>query len=115
MSRALTICFVIAICGVLRAAGIPCHITLNEIEEPPKAASRVRSEYCLMVPGALNLNATSVLDRDLFNAEQEADWRSHLEALSDEELTHSPGAQEETSVADAALHGMGDQVTGLRP
>jgi hypothetical protein len=72
--------------GVLRAAGIPCHITMNEIEEAPKAASRVRHEYCLMVPGALNLNATSVLDRDLFNAEQEADWRSHLEGLSDEEL-----------------------------
>jgi hypothetical protein len=72
--------------GVLRAAGIPCHITMNEIEEEPKAPSRIRHEYCLMVPGGLNLNATSVLDRDLFNAEHEADWRSHLEALSDEEL-----------------------------
>ena len=71
---------------VLRTAGIPCHITMNEIEEAPKAASQVRHEYCLMVPGALNLNATSVLDRDLFNVEQEADWRSHLEGLSDEEL-----------------------------
>jgi len=72
--------------SVLLAAGIPCHITMNEVEEPPKTASRIRHEYCLMVPGALNLNATSVLDRDLFNAEQEADWRSHLEALSDDEL-----------------------------
>ncbi len=39
-----------------------------------------------MVPGALNLHATSVLDRDLFNADQEENWRTHLEALSDEEL-----------------------------
>ncbi len=71
--------------AVLRAAGIPCHITLDQVETPQNAP-RVRSEYCVMVPGALNLHATSVLDRDLFNADQEENWRTHLEALSDEEL-----------------------------
>ena len=71
--------------AVLRAAGIPCYITLEQIEAQ-RDAPRVRSEYCVMVPGALNLHATSVLDRDLFNADQEANWRAHLEALSDEEL-----------------------------
>ena len=70
---------------VLRAAGIPCYITLEQVEAP-QDAPRARSEYCIMVPGALNLHATSVLDRDLFNAEQEENWRAHLGALSNEEL-----------------------------
>jgi len=70
--------------AVLRRAGIPCHVTLNEVEPSGNAAPR--SEYCVMVPGAFNLYATSVLDRDIFNARQEEDWRAHLEALSDEEL-----------------------------
>jgi hypothetical protein len=39
-----------------------------------------------MVPGKLNMRATSVLDREIFNAEFEANWKTHLEALSDEEL-----------------------------
>jgi hypothetical protein len=71
--------------AALRAAGIPCHITMEQIEAP-QDAPRTRSEYCVMVPGALNLHATSVLDRDLFNPDQEANWRAHLDALSDEEL-----------------------------
>jgi hypothetical protein len=39
-----------------------------------------------LVPGNLNLNATSVLEREVLNAAFEADWRTHLEALSDEEF-----------------------------
>ena len=70
---------------VLLASGIPCYITTTEIEAP-RDVPRIRSEYCVMVPGALNLHATSVLDRDLFNPEQEENWRGHLQALSDEEL-----------------------------
>lgn len=69
----------------LRAARIPCYITVNEIEERPTAA-RLRTEYAVMVPGALNLHAMSVLDRDLFNADQEENWRTHLAALPDEDL-----------------------------
>ena len=38
------------------------------------------------MPGNLNLRATSVLDRDIFNQEFEATWRTHLETLSDAEL-----------------------------
>jgi hypothetical protein len=72
--------------SVLRASGIPCYITTNEVEAP-QDVPRIRSEYCVMVPGALNLHATSVLDRDLFNPEQAENWRAHLEALSDEELS----------------------------
>jgi hypothetical protein len=33
-----------------------------------------------MVPGNLNFRATSVLDRDLFNADFEEDWRVLLDA-----------------------------------
>jgi hypothetical protein len=40
----------------------------------------------VLVPGKLVHRATSVLDRDIFNAEFEAGWRTHLEILSDEEL-----------------------------
>lgn len=69
----------------LRSAGIPCYVTVEQIEVPQNTAP-LRSEYCLMVPGGLNLHAASVLDRDLFNAEQEEGWRAHLESLSDEEL-----------------------------
>jgi hypothetical protein len=39
-----------------------------------------------MVPGDLNLEAGSILDRDIFNADFEAQWKAHLEILSDEEL-----------------------------
>jgi hypothetical protein len=69
----------------LKSAGIPCHITLTRTEQPPVDAT-TRSEYWVMVPSAFNLHATSVLDRDIFNARQEEEWRTHLEALSDEEL-----------------------------
>jgi len=39
-----------------------------------------------MVPGALNLRATSLLDKEIFNEQVESGWRTHLQALSDEEL-----------------------------
>ena len=39
-----------------------------------------------MVPGALSLQATGVLDVEIFNPQLEASWRTHFEALSDEEL-----------------------------
>ena len=71
--------------AILRAAEIPCYVTLEQVENPP-AAARVRSEYCVMVPGALNLHAAAVLDRDLFNADQEDNWRAQLASLSDEDL-----------------------------
>ena len=71
--------------SALQSAGIPCYITVEEIEASQET-SRLRSEYCLMVPGGLNLHAASVLDRDLFNAGQEEGWRAHPESLSDEEL-----------------------------
>ena len=69
----------------LEAAGIPCYLDLTEHPEetvisPPSRLWRI------LVPGNLNLRATSVLDRDIFNQEFEATWRTHLETLSDAEL-----------------------------
>lgn len=72
-------------CDVLRAAGVPCHI--DEVPPDPEDESGSRfTEYRVMVPGALSLIAASILDKEIFNVEQEADWKTHLEALSDEEL-----------------------------
>ena len=66
--------------AVLRAAGIPCYLVTEQTE-------REDVDVCsLMVPGALSLHATSVLDRDIFNEQQEEIWRSQLEALSDTDL-----------------------------
>jgi len=71
--------------AVLRAAGIPCYITLTQ-EDPPKA-DLPPPFVNVMVPGALGLQATSILDRDIFNEEEEAAWRTHLKALSDSDLS----------------------------
>ena len=68
----------------LEAAGIPCHLDL--IPEEKSDTRTPTHRWRLTVPGNLNLHATSVLDRDIFNAEFEAEWRAHLETFSDEEL-----------------------------
>jgi hypothetical protein len=71
---------------VLEAAGIPCYLDIAvppEEQPPPPQATRL---WRLMVPGNLNQRATSVLERDIFNADFEAEWKTHLEMLSDEEL-----------------------------
>jgi hypothetical protein len=71
--------------GALRAAGIPCHIEMVS-EIPARVEPRPQTSLRLLVPGALALHATSVLDASIFNPELEADWRANFEALSDEEL-----------------------------
>jgi hypothetical protein len=67
--------------AALRAAGIPCYVVVQ-----PADADAGTQEYCLMVPGALNLHATSVLDREIFNPQLEESWRAHFAELSDQEL-----------------------------
>jgi hypothetical protein len=64
--------------------GVPCYVEFRETE--PDITPPTRSEYCVMVPGGLNLRATSVLDKEIFNEQVESGWRTHLQALSDEEL-----------------------------
>ena len=72
--------------GALEAAGISCYLDLFEIPEEKSVSQRPTHRWRLMVPGNLNLHAVSVLERDIFNAEFEAEWKGHLETLSDEEL-----------------------------
>ncbi len=71
---------------VLQAAGIPCYLELCESTQEKNVSLEQTHYWRLLVPGELNLRATSVLERDIFNAEFEAQWKTHLEALTDEEL-----------------------------
>jgi hypothetical protein len=70
----------------LGAAGIPCYMDVSEIPEEKSASPRPTHLWRLLVPGKLYLRATSVLERDMFNADFEAAWKAQLEMLSDEEL-----------------------------
>jgi hypothetical protein len=72
--------------NVLGAAGIPCYLDLSEIPETDLAAPSPTHLWRLMVPFNLNLQAASVLDRDIFNRDFESAWSTILETLSDEEL-----------------------------
>jgi hypothetical protein len=70
--------------AALREAGIPNRIVVKPPEpEPP---STPRSLYCAMVPGDLGTRACAVVERKVFNRMAEAEWRSQLEAFSDEQL-----------------------------
>jgi hypothetical protein len=68
---------------ILVTAGIPGHIAVSR-SDPDDPQSRYL--YSVMVPGARNLEATSVLDREIYNPKEEAMWRTHFAALSNEEL-----------------------------
>jgi hypothetical protein len=68
----------------LQAAGIPCWMT--ETEEDADEHAAARKTLNVMVPGALIMHATSIVDRDVFNDEYEDEWRAHLQSLSDKEL-----------------------------
>ncbi len=69
---------------VLDAAGVPNHVTIRKMAEGEDELGR--DLYSVMVPMGRSLEATSVLDRDLFNARLEEDWRIQLEALTDSEF-----------------------------
>lgn len=73
---------------VLRAAGIPCYLEMCEIpREQQSAFPPPTHRWRLLVPGKLNLRATSVLDEEIFNPELETEWKAHLESMSDGELS----------------------------
>jgi hypothetical protein len=72
--------------AALDAAGIPCYLDLDVGEEEPAENPEPMQQWRLIVPGNLNLQATSILERDIFNADFEADWRTHLEMLSDQDV-----------------------------
>jgi hypothetical protein len=69
----------------LQRAGIPCQISIAEVA-PPSGDQPAQHEYRAMVAASLTLKATSILDKEIFNPQLEADWRIHLESLTDTEL-----------------------------
>jgi len=71
--------------AVLRGAGIPSHVVVKHPDPEPPPVERP-SEYCVMVPGDLNMQAASVIEREIFNPQHEQEWRNHLQTLSDEQL-----------------------------
>ena len=92
--------------AALLAFGIPCEITEHEIDPSEDPVPLPYKEYRVMVPDALSLQATSVLDTAIFNGRLEADWKTQLESLSDEELT--------ALNLDSLCAGMLDRVERLR-
>lgn len=72
-------------CDVLKAAGIPCYADLSESSED-RSAPQTDYRWRVMVPGKMNLRATGILERDLFNPDFETEWKAHLEELSDQDL-----------------------------
>ncbi len=67
-------------CAVLSDAGVPSEVMDEQgVDGGPSFLS-------VMVPAALSLKATSILDRDLFNQELEETWRAHFDELSDAQL-----------------------------
>jgi hypothetical protein len=70
---------------VLENAGIPCYIQMQKLD-PAGDRRQSQYEFRLLVPGKLNLEAVSLLDKEIFNAELEAQYRTHFEQLSDDEL-----------------------------
>ena len=90
---------------VLQAAGIPCQISVLE-NDPNNADGPTFPEFRVMVPGALNLKATSILDKEIFNVGLEAEWRSHFEALTD--------AQLRALTPDVICAGLADRIARLK-
>jgi hypothetical protein len=90
--------------AALEAAGIPCYLEL--IEDPAESSSPARKRWRAMVPGTFGLHAASVIERDMFNDEFEAVWKSHLATLTDEEL--------KAVTPEAAFSGLFDRVERVK-
>lgn len=73
-------------CKVLEDAGIPCHLEFSPLPEAQSSSRHITHQWRVLVPGNMNLHAASVLDRDIFNEEFEAEWRTHLETLTGAEV-----------------------------
>jgi hypothetical protein len=63
----------------LMASGVPCRLS----EAEPDAEGR---EYQVMAPAGLHFKAKTVLDVQIFNAQEEEGVRAHLAGLSDKDL-----------------------------
>jgi hypothetical protein len=71
--------------NILESAEIPCHVRVRPVDES-KGGPQTHVLCELLVPGGFHLSATSVLDKEFFNPRLEAEWRTHLQELSDEDF-----------------------------
>ena len=69
----------------LQRAGVPCQISTVEVARS-SGGQPAQHEYRAMVPAPFTLKAASILDKEIFNPQIEADWRIHLESLTNAEL-----------------------------
>ena len=67
----------------LEAAGIPCRL---QVQDEPEHVRPPARQWRLLVPGTFNQRAASILDRDIFNSEFEAEWKTLLETFPDEKV-----------------------------
>jgi hypothetical protein len=72
--------------AALIAAGIPCEVTEHEIDPEEQSAPQPFTEYRVLVPAAMSLQAISALDTAIYNPRYEADLKTQLESLSDDEF-----------------------------
>jgi hypothetical protein len=70
-------------CGILDNADVPYQIAPRDQEDSQGQRYQIQD---VMVPAPLLLLALSVLDKEMFNERQEADWRGHLAELSDDDF-----------------------------
>ena len=73
----------------MRAAGIPAYIATEDVPEGVMDDSSLK-DFKVLVPGAVALKATAILDVQVFNAIAEATWKTHLEGLTDRQLLGLP-------------------------
>ena len=71
---------------VLTKAGIPCYIASQFVDPSKEPPSGSYTEYRVMVPASRALQAESILDCEITNAEIVDKWRAHFETLSTDEL-----------------------------
>lgn len=90
-------------CGILDTADVPYQISPRDQEDSQGQPYQIQD---VMVPAPWLLLALSVLDREMFNERQEADWRGHLAELSDEDFA--------TIHIDDLTAGMLDRVERLK-
>ncbi len=72
--------------SILASAAIPYFVNATQVD-PVSGSPQPRYRYEVMVPGALHLRAVSLLDQRLFNPELAAEWATHFEMLTDDELS----------------------------
>jgi hypothetical protein len=60
--------------AALEVAGIVCYLEFCE-DPPEKDGELPTHRWRVLVPGKLNMRATNIPDRDIFNDDFEATWR----------------------------------------